>query len=274
MQATPDPASIAAVDAAIAGRRTRKVFADPSAPPALPDGFLDALEPALAVAGMAPFHHACHASHRGGAGAAAGAADAGGASDAGGAIEPWRAHLLDAAACRALIGRIEAEAARAEAPIWRDAPGSKIPRMLAAAGALVLLCWLPDPPPGGAEAAAAEGRGGAAGQDADGVAGGARREAEWARRNREHLAAAAAYGQSLLVAATARGLASYWSSGGVLAEARALAICGVPAGQALLGALFFFPEPAPGDEVVTGKLRPQRRPAEAWLRRVAAADLS
>jgi nitroreductase len=243
--------TIAAVDAVIAGRRTVKVFAEPSAPPEIPADFLSRLEPAIAVAGMAPFHYACHASHRGGAGSSEGS---------GAAIEPWRVHVLDHLACRALIVRIETEAEQAVAAgggeaeaIWRDAPSSKIPRMLAAAGTLVLLCWLPDPPA----------------PDGDG-----RREAEREKRNSEHLAATSAYAQNLLLAATARGLASYWSSGGVLATEKALAICGVPAGQALLGALFFFPEPGPSEDFVTGKLRGQRGGAEAWARRVEAEAIA
>lgn len=248
--------SIAAVDAAITGRRTLKVFADPAYPFAIPTDFVDRLQPALEVAGMAPFHYACHASHRG--------ATAVEARGEGGAIEPWRVYLLDAASCRTLIGSIRDEAEDRSDPIWRDAPGSKIPRMLAAAGALALLCWLPDPPDvaSGSSSPTRD----PAMQESTDIA--ARREAEREKRNREHLAAAAAYGQSLLIAATARGLASYWSSGGVLATERALNLCGIPAGQPLLGALFFFPQPTPDAEYVTGKLRPLRSPSSGWLHRV------
>ncbi len=253
--------AIAAVDAAIAGRRTLKVFADPARPPAIPPDFIARLQPALEVAGMAPFHYACHAGHRG--------ATATGSEAEAAAIEPWRVYLLDAPTCRRLIETIQTESQAASEPIWRDAPGSKIPRMLAAAGALALLCWLPDPPVPAATDSSPSTSTPAAPDTEDPLS---RREAEREKRNREHLAAAAAYGQNLLVAATARGMASYWSSGGVLATERALGLCGVPAGQPLLGALFFFPQPEPDADFVTGKLRPLRSPASAWLQRVHLPD--
>ena len=102
-------------------------------------------------------------------------------SEGPGSIVPWRFHAIDAAGCRALR----------EALLEREA--GKIPAMLAAADALIQVTWLPTPgavPEGAAFAPTHE--------------------------NMEHIAAASAAVQNLLVAATADGFASYWSSGGIL----------------------------------------------------------
>jgi len=240
---SPNP-SIEAVDAAIRARRTVKVFHDPDAPAAkIPAGFNQSVEAILDVAGWAPFHKAAHARHRQGDQAS---------------IVPWRFHWFDAHACHALIRRIEALSKTVDEPIWQSAPKSKIPKMLSAAGAMVLVTWLPDPEPttlpGQVEAA---------------------RRAEHQLRNDEHLAAAAAASQNLLLAATARGMASYWSSGGVLRTERALELCGILTDQSLLGAIFLFPEPlgAEGEDYVTGKLRDLRGPVEGWSRRVEVGEI-
>jgi len=83
---------------------------------------------------------------------------------------------------------------------------AKLPAIFGGAGALVQASWLPE----------------------------ARPERDW-----EHLAAASAAVQNLLLAMHARGYASYWCSAPVLGKAEAARILGVDAAEAYLGSLFF-----------------------------------
>lgn len=153
----------------------------------------------------------------------------------GGAVEPWRVHALDKPACSALIPRLDTLA---------KAPG-KISNMLAAADALVLVTWLPE-----------EGAG------------------EWAATdlNMEHIAATGAMIQTLLLAATERGIGNYWSSGGVLAG-EAFGMLGIGPEERLLGAVFLWPEVPEDVEAAPGKLRGQRTAPDRWTRWVEAAGI-
>jgi len=142
-------------------------------------------------------------------------------------VEPWRVHALDKRACSALIPRLDT----------LPKPPGKISNMLAAADALVLVTWLPEE---GAQWAASE-------------------------LNMEHIAATGAMIQTLLLAATAQGIGSYWSSGGVLAG-EAFDLLGIDAGERLLGAIFLWPEPPEGVKAAPGKLRGQRSGPDRWTR--------
>lgn len=147
-------------------------------------------------------------------------------------IVPWRFHLVDAPGCRALR----------EALLERG-DKSKIPRLLGAAAALVQATWLPNPPRGPVEGLF-----------------------EATEENMEHVAAAGAAVQSLLLAATARGIPTYWSSGGVLRGAEAFGWLGIPAGEILLGSVFLFPAEHPGAEVNPGAHRDRRGAPADWSR--------
>ncbi len=148
-----------------------------------------------------------------------------------GGVVPWRMYAMDAATCRKLPQRFSAENA------------GKIPAMLAAADACILTTWLPNPT-----------REDLAGQ-----------LYEPTLANMEHIAAASAAIQNLLLAATARGWANYWSSGGVvLRDESTFALLGIPMTQILLGALFLFPESDGESQVVGGKLRSRRPNADSW----------
>ena len=149
-------------------------------------------------------------------------------------IEPWRFYALDAVACRKLRTQIPLENA------------GKIPAMLAAADALIMATWLPNT---------------AQVPDMDGEPGFAA-----TINNMEHIAAASAAIQNLLLAATARGVSNYWSSGGVLRSAEAFSLLGIPRSQILLGALFLFPKEYGDAEFATSKLREHRGPSKAWSR--------
>lgn len=152
-------------------------------------------------------------------------------------IEPWRFYALDADACRKLRTKIPLENA------------GKIPAMLAAADALIMSTWLPN---------AAEV------PDMDGEPGFAA-----TINNMEHIAAASAAIQNLLLAATARGVSNYWSSGGVLRSEQVFSQLGIPRSQILLGAIFLFPKEFGDAELATSKLREHRSSREAWSRWVS-----
>ncbi|MEM1042789.1 MAG: nitroreductase family protein [Bacteroidota bacterium] len=210
-----------AVAAAIQARQTFKVLGDPDAPvqfsaEAAAQNQQVVLE-ALRVAGWAPFHYA-----RG----------------TGGLAEPWRAHVLWHEPCQHLAHRLFE---------WFPdlSPSSKIPRMLAACGALALVTWLPqfghveDPKPA------------------------------QVRTDEEHLMASSAMVQNLLLLLTAHGMGTYWSSGGVLGSAPLFRHLGIPETERLLAAVFVeYPETLGEDrERRPGKHRASR--SDGWISEVA-----
>jgi len=203
------------VDRVIRERRTTKVLADAPLPPI---GLRETVEALAATAGWAPFHRVAARAHT--------------ESGALSSIVPWRFHLLDAPACRALREVLLARGDR-----------SKIPRMLGAATALIQATWLPNPPKG----------------PVTGLF-------EATEENMEHVAAAGAAVQNLLLAATARGIASYWSSGGALRGAEAFGWMGIPAGEILLGSVFLFPAETGDAEVNPGSHRDRRGAPADWAR--------
>lgn len=150
---------------------------------------------------------------------------------------PWRFYALDQQNCLRLIDTLIAH------PDLGMSKNTAILRMIAAYGALVLVTWLPEPE-----------------NDAS--------EEEAARRvlkNEEHVAATAAATQNLLLAATARNIDSYWSSGGALREQACFEICRIPTQERLLGAVFVAPEMPDREGVRPGKLREMRGEPEQWM---------
>lgn len=151
-------------------------------------------------------------------------------------LVPWRMVGLDAAACRALRRSLPTENA------------GKLPAMLAAADALIQVTWLPNPPSESFQAT-------------DEL------PFEPTLANMEHIAAASAAIQNLLLAATARGIDNYWSSGGVwLRSAEVFEQLQIPSDEILLGAIFLFPRNVEQTQVVGSKLREQRPAVHEWFR--------
>jgi nitroreductase len=210
----------AAVDQVIRARRTDKVLADEALSPVSARGVMDEL---VAVAGWAPFHKPAARVHL----------QDGGLTS----IVPWRFHLLDAHGCRALRQALLARGDR-----------SKVPRMLAAASALVQATWLPNPPKG----------------EVDGPF-------EATVDNMEIIAAAGAAVQNLLLAATSRGIRNYWASGGALRDPDAFRWMGIPEREILLGSVFFFPADTGDAEVSAGSHRDRRGAPAEWSRWVDLA---
>ncbi len=145
---------------------------------------------------------------------------------------PWRAYALDAGACHRLRQKL-----------INVGDDTKIVQMLAAATALIQVTWLPNPPKGATDA-----------------------PFEATLENMEHIAAASAAIQNMLLAATARSFESYWSSGGALRETQVFDWLAIPQKEILLGAIFLFPTDADGVETATGKLREKRGPIESWAK--------
>jgi nitroreductase len=206
------------VDGVIRERRTTKVLADEPLPAA---GARETAEALVATAGWAPFHRVAARVHQ--------------ESGALTSIVPWRFYLVDADGCRAL-----------RQALLERGDKSKIPRMLAAATALIQATWLPNPAKGP-------------------VAG----LFEATEENMEHVAAAGAAVQNLLLAATARGIRNYWSSGSALRTPEAFGWMGIPAGEILLGSIFLFPTDTGDAEVNAGSHRDRRGAPTDWARWVA-----
>jgi nitroreductase len=132
--------------------------------------------------------------------------------------EPWRFHALDGNNCRQLLKSLN-----------KDEPmkaSEGIKQMLATADALILATWLPEKPRS------------------------LSRKFHPNVKNMEHIAATGAAIQNLLLAATAKGIINYWSSGGCLRKPKVLEFLGIPRQEIMLGAVFLFPVEYP-DSVET-----------------------
>lgn len=220
---------IAAVDHVIRERRTLKVMRDPSDCQELsPDVAADlyaAIRDSLEVAGWAPFHKAVHKETHLVQGPPS--------------VVPWRFYVLEKPTCCRLLARLRSLSQAQTEGKWARAWASKIPRILAGSGAVVLATWLPDP------------------SATDGAP-------ELTENNQEHIAAASAAVQNLLLAAEARGLRTYWATGGVLKDAEVFGWLGIPTNQILLGAVFLAPTELPHDMLETGSWREKRDGPANW----------
>lgn len=181
----------------------------------------ETLKQAIATAGWAPFHYDR-------------AVD--------GVKEPWRVHVLNQSACRALASDFPG--------MFSDIkPSNKLPGMLSACGALALVTWLPQFSHGA------------------GNGGGDFAKEKQIQIDEEHLAAASAYVQNLLLLLTAEGLGSYWSSGGQFRTAKMFEHLNIPTTERLLAAVFVDYEPdGSAADRISGKLRQQRSAANRWAR--------
>ncbi|HRF47101.1 MAG TPA: nitroreductase family protein [Anaerolineales bacterium] len=234
---------VAAVDHVIRERKTLKVLRDPGDCADLPFEVAAQLRAAvresLEVAGWAPFHKPAHKETHLQGGPAS--------------IVPWRFYVLEKPALCALLKRLRAQALANPDSKWSRAWETKITRVIAGTGALVMTTWLPDPGPDGGAPVLNE-------------------------NNQEHIAAASAAIQNLMLAAEARGLQTYWSTGGILNDGEVFDWLGIPRAQKLAGAVFLAPTELPGDAFEGGSWRDKRGgPAEwsIWVDadRLAAPDV-
>lgn len=145
---------------------------------------------------------------------------------------PWRMYKLDAKTCRDLLSQLSKSAPEA----------GKILNMLAACDALILATWTPD-------------------QCADDQL-----MFEGTERNMEHIAAASAAVQNLMLLATNAGYRTYWSSGGILRTPQIFSRFDIPDCEILLGAIFIYPNDVGTSEIKEGKLKDARGTIDDWSR--------
>ncbi len=150
---------------------------------------------------------------------------------------PWRFYVLESSDCRQLLTYLQEQ----------GIDGGKIMGMLAAAKTLIQVTWLPEPMTHS--------------EDKPGVL------YEANLKNMEHIAAGSAAIQNLLLAATAKDLENYWSSGGVLRESKVYEYLNIPPKELLLGSIFLFDKQLVQNSGVTvkvGGLAEQRGDIESW----------
>ena len=160
--------------------------------------------------------------------------------------EPWRAYVLWDDGVKKT-----AEYLRDELKV-----NSKEPSLAAASNALVLVTWIPEF------------------YDVE-----AQEKSNLSRENQiihdeEHLAAASAMVQNLLLILTAHDMGTYWSSGGRYRGSEMFDYVGIPQNERLLAAVFIeYPEMMDDDskQRKPGKLRNTR--SENWIREVSVDDL-
>ena len=153
-------------------------------------------------------------------------------------LVPWRFYMVDKENCSKLRNAI-----------LESGDVTKVPNMLAAASCLIQVTWCPDPPEEGFEVSEES-------------------RFQPTEANMEHIAATAAAVQNLLLAATARNINTYWSSGGVLKTKWAFDKMGIPDDQILLGSVFVFPDPSIDQSIDSkpGKMRDKRGEDSHWSR--------
>lgn len=192
------------------------------------------LEDMISLSAWAPFHRRSHEMHR--------QAECN-------AVMPWRFHVLQGGSVSDLLNHFQKQAGSGQEEKWSRAWQSKIKDMLSACGALIQVTWLPDP-------SESEEHG---------------QLPEMSRNNIEHVAAAGAAVQNLLLAAEARAWQSYWSSGGILRDPEIFDFMGIGQEERLLGSIFLTPSAHPDAKVVAGGLRDQRGDVSTWVRFVGNA---
>lgn len=212
--------AIESVRSAIRARQTFKVLGEVESPVTLSDTQADEefVRLAIADAGWAPFHYDRNVD---------------------GIAEPWRCHVLWHSECRKV-----AEAM----PLWFSdmKPTNKLPAMLSACGALVLVNWIP--------------------QTTKEISDPEKLQSV----NEEHLAATSAMVQNLLLICTAGGYGTYWSSGGQFKSATMFEKLSIPVDQKLAAAVFIeFPQTQrQALERLEGKNRSKRLPYDRWTQEV------
>ncbi len=168
--------------------------------------------------------------------------------DRDGLAEPWRVHVIWHEHCQAL--------ARSFHDWFPDAkPTNKLPSMLSACGALVITTWLPQFRRKSQQLDAAQSSIGLPKQ---------------ITIDDEHLAAAAAMVQNLLLLLTANSMGTYWSSGGQFRTPKMFEKLGIDKGESFLGGIFVEYPSTLGEAIerVSGKQRNNRCQDQAWLREV------
>lgn len=166
-----------------------------------------------------------------------------------GVPQPWRVKVLWHESCQKVAANFYQ---------WFDdvKPGNKLPSMLSACGACVLVSWLPQFPNVSTGTSSADDEKSATVSKSKQI-----------QIDEEHLAAASAYVQNLMLLLTAANMGTYWSSGGQFRTAAMMDRLSMAPPRQLLAAVFVeFPETNLGDiQRVPGKLSGKRASAESWM---------
>jgi nitroreductase len=154
---------------------------------------------------------------------------------------PYRFYVADSKQCRSLSDYIVEEEIKA----------GKIRNMLNTADVLLMVTWLPEI------------------EDYNNVS----HEAipfTGNLKNMEHIAAASAAIQNVLIGANSRSLPNYWSSGGQLRNDPLRSHIGIPTDEILLGAIFVFPNNLDKNETqfIQGALRHEGKTLSSWSKRI------
>lgn len=224
-------------DQAIKNRKTQKILADKALESATPSEQLqEIINALLELAAHAPYHKRCDEKYTK-------------ATQKLNSCIPWRFYVLDTKNCRTLLTYITEQGLKT----------GKIVNMLAAADVLFLVTWLPDPSE--------------IGDTVDNTPLSKTQEPvpfEGTVKNMEHIAAASAAIQNVLIGATARDIPNYWSSGGQLRNLELRNYLKIPIDEILLGAIFLFPKGI-DDKMVTiktGAMRNQGKEKTTWSTRI------
>jgi len=151
---------------------------------------------------------------------------------------PWRGYKLSQSNCHDLMNHL-----------IESGDQTKIPNMLAAAQFLIQITWLPDEGTLLSKVPVKEGA-----------------QFEGTLRNMEHIAAASAFAQSLLLAATGIGFRTYWSSGGPLRSPAIFDKLNIGNNELLIGSIFLFPMDIKNAEIKPGAMADKRGNTQDWSR--------
>ncbi len=158
--------------------------------------------------------------------------------------QPWRVDILWHDSCQKVASNFYR---------WFDdvKPGNKLPSMLSACGACVLVSWLPQFPNSASQ------------DEGESIL----PKTKQIQIDQEHLAAASAYVQNLMLLLTAANMGTYWSSGGQFRTREMMDRLSMAAPRQLLAAVFVeFPESNASDvQRVPGKLAQARANPDRWL---------
>ena len=158
--------------------------------------------------------------------------------------QPWRVDILWHESCQKVAANFYQ---------WFDdvKPGNKLPSMLSACGACVLVSWLPQ-------------FSNSVSQDASSST---VPKAKQIQIDQEHLAAASAYVQNLMLLLTAANMGTYWSSGGQFRTTEMMDRLSMAAPRQLLAAVFVeFPNTNMNEiQRVPGKLAEARSSPDRWM---------
>ncbi len=219
------------VDSAIKNRKTQKVLAnEPWAIHLGQSEVTQLVNELLELAAFAPYHFKSHEYYT--------------SKGELNSSLPYRFYILDSVNCR-LTSRYIRE---------QGIVAGKVKNMLDAADVLFLVTWLP-------ESLDAE--------EMENKVPNEQREAvpfEGNLKNMEHIAAGAAAIQNVLLAATAKDIPTYWSSGGQLRNKRLRNYLGISLDEVLLGTIFLFPKDSEQRDatIKPGSLRDQGKEIPTW----------